>query len=211
MSETKNQPKEEVVGRTSLRTSRQKLQSGPPNPGKKQAFWHGHAAWTSTKKLQSEKLRADFSFPRLGLTPGVVLGKSGELPGKSGKLPEKSGKLPQNFWIALEIHSERSFWGSRRGTSGEALGNSGKSRIFQKLGGAWPPQRHARIVSKTFWPAPTYRRKPLKHNKRPVPYASRCAPRHTHTEHDGPPNQAQIGTTNRQLGTDCWRALKILS
>ena len=29
----------------------------------KQALWHGHAARTSTKKLRSEKLRADFSFP----------------------------------------------------------------------------------------------------------------------------------------------------
>ena len=28
----------------------------------KQAFWYGHAARTSTKKLRSEKLRADFSF-----------------------------------------------------------------------------------------------------------------------------------------------------
>ena len=54
-------PKTEVFGRTSLRTSGQKLRSGPPNPGK-QAFWHGHAARTSTKKLRSEKLRADFSF-----------------------------------------------------------------------------------------------------------------------------------------------------
>ena len=55
-------PKTEVFGRTSLRTSGQKLRSGPPNPGK-QAFRHGHAARTSTKKLRSEKLRADFSFP----------------------------------------------------------------------------------------------------------------------------------------------------
>ena len=31
----------------------------------KQAFWHRHAARTSTKKLRSEKLRADFSFPIL--------------------------------------------------------------------------------------------------------------------------------------------------
>ena len=31
----------------------------------KQAFWHGHAARTSTKKLRSEKLWADFSFPSL--------------------------------------------------------------------------------------------------------------------------------------------------
>ena len=29
----------------------------------KQAFLHGHAARTSTKKLRSEKLRADFHFP----------------------------------------------------------------------------------------------------------------------------------------------------
>ena len=29
----------------------------------KQAFWHGHPARTSMKKLRSEKLRADFSFP----------------------------------------------------------------------------------------------------------------------------------------------------
>ena len=31
----------------------------------KQAFRHGHAARTSTKKLRSEKLRADFSFPTI--------------------------------------------------------------------------------------------------------------------------------------------------
>ena len=35
ISETKNQPKEEVFGRTSLQTSGQKLRSGCPNPGKK--------------------------------------------------------------------------------------------------------------------------------------------------------------------------------
>ena len=64
LSGTKIQPKEEVFGRTSLRTSRQKLLSGPPNPGK-QAFRNGHPARTSMKKLRSEKLRADFSFPSL--------------------------------------------------------------------------------------------------------------------------------------------------
>ena len=37
-SGTKIQPKEEVFGRTSLRTSRQKLRSGPPNPGKTKHF-----------------------------------------------------------------------------------------------------------------------------------------------------------------------------
>ena len=34
LSGTKNQPKEEVLARISLRTSGQKLRSGPPNPGK---------------------------------------------------------------------------------------------------------------------------------------------------------------------------------
>ena len=29
----------------------------------KQAFWHGHAARTSTEKPRSEKLRAEFSYP----------------------------------------------------------------------------------------------------------------------------------------------------
>ena len=33
-SGTKNQPKEEVFGRMSLRTSGQKVRSGPPNPGR---------------------------------------------------------------------------------------------------------------------------------------------------------------------------------
>ena len=31
----------------------------------KEAFWHGHPTRTSMKKLRSEKLRADFSFPNL--------------------------------------------------------------------------------------------------------------------------------------------------
>ena len=48
-SETKNQPKEEVLGHRSLRTSSQNLRSGPPNPGKK-AFWRRHAARMSTNK-----------------------------------------------------------------------------------------------------------------------------------------------------------------
>ena len=66
ISETTNQPKEEVFGQTSLRSSSQKLRSGPPNPGKqkKQAFWNGHAGRTSTKELRSEKLRADFSLQK---------------------------------------------------------------------------------------------------------------------------------------------------
>ena len=54
----KNQPREEVFGRISLRTSCQKLRSGAPKSLKKQAFWHGHPVRMSTKKL-----RADLSFP----------------------------------------------------------------------------------------------------------------------------------------------------
>ena len=55
----KNQTKEEVLGRISVRTSSQKLRSGPPNPGK-QALWPGRLVRT---KLRSGKLWADFSFP----------------------------------------------------------------------------------------------------------------------------------------------------
>ena len=68
LSGTKIQPKEEVFGRISLRTSGQKLRSGPPNPGKKQAFgtFLEIPARTSMRKLRSEKLRADFPFPTLG-------------------------------------------------------------------------------------------------------------------------------------------------
>ena len=62
-SGTKNQPKEEVFGRISLRTSGQKLRSEPQILEKKQAFGHRHPARTSMKKLRSEKLRADFLFP----------------------------------------------------------------------------------------------------------------------------------------------------
>ena len=58
-SGTKIQPKEEVLGRISLRTSGQKLRSDPPNPGKTSIF-----ARTSMRKLRSEKLRAYFLFPR---------------------------------------------------------------------------------------------------------------------------------------------------
>ena len=65
-------PKTEVFGRTSLRTSGQKLRSQALQILEKQAFWHGRAPRTSTtkKKLRSEKLRADFSFPTRGINPG---------------------------------------------------------------------------------------------------------------------------------------------
>ena len=76
--ELKIQPEEQVLGRISLQTSGQKLRSGPPNPGKKQAFWHRHPARTSTKKLRSEKLRADFSFPILKSKVQIGKLKNGE-------------------------------------------------------------------------------------------------------------------------------------
>ena len=61
-SGTKLQPKLEVFGRISLRTSGQKLRSGPPNPGKT-SISERTSRRTSMKKLRSEKLRADFPFP----------------------------------------------------------------------------------------------------------------------------------------------------
>ena len=76
-SETKNQSKEEVFGRTSLRTSGQKLRSGPPNL-KTKTFWLAHAARTSTKKTQSEKLGADFPFPNINK---LLTGLSRDHPG----------------------------------------------------------------------------------------------------------------------------------
>ena len=39
----------------------------------KEAFWHRHAARTSMKKLRSEKLRADFSFPNFCGSPDPFL------------------------------------------------------------------------------------------------------------------------------------------
>ena len=65
-SGTKIQPKEEVFGRISLRISLQKLRSLALQILEKQAFRNGHPTRTSMKKLQSEKLRADFSFPSKG-------------------------------------------------------------------------------------------------------------------------------------------------
>ena len=60
---TKNQPKEEL-GPDIPVDIRPKTSVRPSNSWKKQAFWHGHPARTSMKKLQSEKLRAAFSFPK---------------------------------------------------------------------------------------------------------------------------------------------------
>ena len=104
-SETKNQPKEEVLGRMSLWTSGQKLRSGPPIPGKKQAFRHRHAPRTSTKELRSEKLRADFSFPNKthvrilqtirglgGEINNITMNFSGRIPG--GRAPGKEPCFP---------------------------------------------------------------------------------------------------------------------
>ena len=62
-SGTKIQPKEEVSGRTSLRTSRQKLRSGPPNPGKPSISERTSHADVHEKISVFFKLRADFSFP----------------------------------------------------------------------------------------------------------------------------------------------------
>ena len=60
---TKNQPKDRSFRPDVPADIRPKTSVRPSKSWKKQAFRHGHAARTSTKKLRSEKLRADFSFP----------------------------------------------------------------------------------------------------------------------------------------------------
>ena len=58
-----NQPKDRSFWPDVPADIRPKTSVRPSKSWKKQAFWHGHAARTSTKKLRSEKHRADFSFP----------------------------------------------------------------------------------------------------------------------------------------------------
>ena len=94
LSETKKQPKDrsfrldvpaDIRPKTLVRPSKSWI------PGK-QAFWHGHAARTSTKKLRSEKLRADFLFPKRGV------GGGGSKRGSTGDPP----------WIGLK-HRKTAF------------------------------------------------------------------------------------------------------
>ena len=78
-SETKKQPKEEVFGRTSLRTSGQKLRSGPPKLEKTSIGGRGHAAWTSTKKnFGLKNFGLIFSFPRKVSVAIFVVRASGQ-------------------------------------------------------------------------------------------------------------------------------------
>ena len=65
LSETKNQPKEEVSAGHPCRHLPKNFGQSLQILEKKQAFWHGNVARTSTKKLRPEKLRAD--FPSLAL------------------------------------------------------------------------------------------------------------------------------------------------
>ena len=158
-SRTKNQPKEEVLGTDIPQTSGghsrgcpgPKLRSGRSKSWKNKHFSadiHDPKARTSTtlrgfQKLRSEKLWAEFSFPKQikavliresfcesgevsgfrekGLTSGEVRelpGKFGELPGKSGKLPGTSGLLLSSRVRELPGKSPKNF----RGTSGEVRG-----------------------------------------------------------------------------------------
>ena len=61
-SETKNQPKEEILGRISLRTSGKNFDQAIQIL-EIEAFWNGHPTRMSLKKLRSDKFWADFSFP----------------------------------------------------------------------------------------------------------------------------------------------------
>ena len=56
-----NQPKEEALGQIFLRTSSQKNRLRPPDPGKED--YGTDITVTSTAKLRSERLRADFFVP----------------------------------------------------------------------------------------------------------------------------------------------------
>ena len=113
-SGTKNQPKEEVLARISLRTSGQKLRSGPPSPGK-QAFWDGHPARTSMKKLRSEKLRADFSFPiswRFSALVQTSLDRSSFIILETGRIRFRGARFQApnsvSFWELTEFRAANS-------------------------------------------------------------------------------------------------------
>ena len=62
VSETKNQPREEVFCQTSLRTSGQKLESGPPNPGKSM-----HCAKHFAKHMPRGRPRKNIGLKNFGL------------------------------------------------------------------------------------------------------------------------------------------------
>ena len=80
---TKNKKKAWRISQKRKISPKRKFSAGRPcgHPAKnfgqdlqvleKQAFWHGHAERTSTKKLRSAKLRADFSFPNLRQEKGT--------------------------------------------------------------------------------------------------------------------------------------------
>ena len=84
---------------------------------------------------------------------GCQASQRGWPPRKSGELPGKSRKLPRNFWIALKIHSERTFGKAAgvcsrevRRTSGELPGKSGS--FPEARGSLTPSQRLAKFLSK---------------------------------------------------------------
>ena len=75
----------------------------------KQAIWNGHPARTSIEKLRSEKLRADFLFPKKGRPGPVGPECQTEKCRKSRKSHEKGPKrdFSASFWTlsALFWHS----------------------------------------------------------------------------------------------------------
>ena len=129
------------MGRTSLWTSRQKLRSGPPNPGKTSISERDIPTRTSMKKLRSEKLRADFSVPTfevlkntLTLQPLLFWKKQGFFPKKARvllfaeplKSLEKRGKTHKK---AREIGKRKKQGNQKK----QGLEGQGSPKIF--LGG----------------------------------------------------------------------------
>ena len=66
---------------------------------------------------------------RLPRDRGKPLGRSREHPGKWGSL----AKFPGNLWIALQVHSERSFGEVAEKLLGKFGENLGSPGTFQKL------------------------------------------------------------------------------
>ena len=56
----------------------------------KQAFRNGHPTRTSMKKLRSEKLRADFSFPKLFPVPALDKNRSPTIVSKKAQITSKA-------------------------------------------------------------------------------------------------------------------------
>ena len=94
---TKSQPTEQVFGRTSLRTSGQKLRSGPPKSGKTSTLARTCRADVHKKKNFSLKKKFGLTFCYLnwrGYRVTLLKLSQEELPSLSLRSPPRSGPTP---------------------------------------------------------------------------------------------------------------------